>query len=129
MRIQSFNQTFIQAIKNNNFITWPGLTTKLIRNLAMPTATSKGHLDQERKNLQSTQPILPPISVSALPHPDTGLKTMNSMVSLLPVNRSQKAFSDLTGRFPHKSTRGHEYVFVLYHYDSNAIFAKPVKNR
>ena len=51
------------------------------------------------------------------------------MVALLPVNRSQRAFSDLTGRFPHKSTRGHEYVFVLYHYDSNAIFAEPVKNR
>ena len=95
----------------------------------MPTSTSKGHLYQERKNLQSTQAIAPFVPISALAYPDAGLKTMNAMVSLFPVNRFQKAFSDLTGRFPHKPSRGHEYVFVLYHYDSNDIFAEPVKNR
>ena len=48
--------TFIKAITNGNFVTWPGLTPKLIRNhLHKSIATAKGHLDQEQKKLQSTK--------------------------------------------------------------------------
>ena len=47
--------TLLNAIANKNFIIWPGLSTKLIRKMVLPTATAKGHLDQERKNLQSTK--------------------------------------------------------------------------
>ena len=36
---------------------------------------------------------------------------------------------DLTGRFPYRSSRGNEYVLVVYHYDANAILVEPVKNR
>ena len=49
--------TFIKAVQNGNLVTWPGLTHKLIKKYLEPSiATAKGHLDQERKNLQSTQP-------------------------------------------------------------------------
>ena len=51
------------------------------------------------------------------------------MVSIFPVNRSQRALSDLTGRFPHASSQRHEYVLVVYHCDSNFILAEPIKNR
>ena len=48
--------TFIRAIKNNNYISWPGLTADLIsKHLPKSLATAKGHLNQERQNLQSTQ--------------------------------------------------------------------------
>jgi len=40
-----------------------------------------------------------------------------------------KAFSDLTHRFPHRSSQGNEYILVVYHYDSNVILVKPVKIR
>ena len=46
---------FLNAIANNSFITWPGLSTTLIQKMIPPTATAKGHLDQERKHLQSTR--------------------------------------------------------------------------
>ena len=43
-------QTFLQAIKNGNFITWPGLTPDLVSKHLIPSlATAKGHLAQERK--------------------------------------------------------------------------------
>ena len=119
--------TFLNAIANNNFITWPGLSTSLIRRMVLPTATAKGHLDQERKNLQSTRiPIpasLPPVD------PDKNLKTKNLICALEPFLPKEKAFSDLTGRFPHRSSRGTEYLLVVYHHDSNAILVEPVKNR
>ena len=36
---------------------------------------------------------------------------------------------DLTGHFPHCSSRGNNYILVAYHYDSNAILGEPLKNR
>ncbi len=47
--------TFLQAIKQGNFATWPGLTHDLIsKHLSPSIATSKGHLTQERQGLRST---------------------------------------------------------------------------
>ena len=49
--------TFIQAVDNNHFTTWPGLTTKLIRkHLTNKIRTAKGYINQERRHLQSTKP-------------------------------------------------------------------------
>ena len=51
--------TFIQAIRRGNFITWPGIgNLNLPRLLGTPMATAKGHLDSERKNLQSTKNLI-----------------------------------------------------------------------
>lgn len=38
-------------------------------------------------------------------------------------------YSDLPGRFVIPFTRGHNYVLIVYNYDSNAILAEPLKNR
>jgi hypothetical protein len=55
--------TFIKSINNDNFITWPGIEElNLNTSLSTTIATEKGHLDQERKNLQSTKTIIPPSS-------------------------------------------------------------------
>ena len=51
-------RTFLKAIKNGNFLTWPGLNNQQLLNPIPPSiATALGHLDQERKNLQSTKSI------------------------------------------------------------------------
>ena len=50
--------TFLKAIRNNNFITWPGLTTELItKHLPKTIATVQGHLKTERQGLQSTKKL------------------------------------------------------------------------
>ena len=41
----------------------------------------------------------------------------------------ETTYSDQTGRFPYRSSRGNEYIMVMYDYDSNAILATPLKNR
>ena len=52
-----FLSTFIQEIKKGNFPSWPGIESILLKKyLPKSIATAKGHLDQERKNLQSTRP-------------------------------------------------------------------------
>ena len=41
----------------------------------------------------------------------------------------RKTYSDQTVKFPLQSSRGHNYVFILYGYDYNAIVSVPLKNR
>ena len=41
----------------------------------------------------------------------------------------QKLYSDQTGKFPAQSSRGYQYVVIMYDYDSNTILSKPLKSR
>ncbi len=56
-------------------------------------------------------------------------KTYQVLSTIVPFEATGKAYHDLSGRFPHKSSRGNEYLLVHYDYDSNAILAEPLKNR
>jgi hypothetical protein len=48
--------TFIKAIENGHFSTWPMLTSENVKKyLPKSEATAMGHLDQQRKNTQSTK--------------------------------------------------------------------------
>jgi hypothetical protein len=48
--------TWITAIKNGNFLSWPGLTEHAVeKHLFKSTATTKGHLNQQRQNARTTQ--------------------------------------------------------------------------
>jgi hypothetical protein len=42
---------------------------------------------------------------------------------------SPNPYSDQTGRFPVRSSRGNQYVFILYDFDSNVILSHPLHNR
>ena len=54
--------TFISAINNFNFSTWPGLTAELIsKHLTKSLATAKGHNKLARQNVRSTRPQEPPV--------------------------------------------------------------------
>jgi hypothetical protein len=131
----------IKACQNNHFTMWLGLTTTNIRrHLPKSLATTLGHLDQEHKNLQSTQPILIPPSkepapirddTKLLPSPVTtdGIATNFAYSSLenLP-KRTGSIATDKTGQFPLMPSTRMCYVLVLYDYDSYAILADPLKN-
>ena len=85
-------------------------------------------MDQERKNLRST--------ANAEEHADFVPKQIKSKVYTLFASIEKdifdpknKAYSDLTGRFPHASSRGNQYIFVLYDYDGNVILGETLKSR
>ena len=103
------------------------------KHLINTTATAKGHLDQERKNLQSTKNTSSPTKdedEDFFPEPDSpNIRTNDLCAIVVPFNQKSIAYSDLTGRFPYKSSRGNEYLLVVYDYDSNAILVEPLKNR
>jgi hypothetical protein len=49
--------TWIKGIKNGNFSSWPGLTEHAVeKHLSKSKSTVKGHLNQQRMFVRSTQP-------------------------------------------------------------------------
>ena len=121
--------TLIQAIHLGHLITFSGLTTKLIsKHLTPSIATTLGHQDQAQMNLWSTQKPLTP--EPTIHHADHDLAPPNEPCSsiicskLLP-SESLQSYSDQTGKFPIKSSRGNLFIFILYHYDTNTIHAMP----
>ena len=132
--------TFIQSIKNGNFLSWPGLTASLIKKqLPKCIATEKGHLNQERKGLQSTKPAIrinPIVKIESESYQDLfptsetpNLKTHHCFASFVSFESTAKAYSDQTGKFPFTSSRGNKYLMIVYDYDSNAILQEPLKNK
>ena len=113
--------TFQAAIKKGNFLTWPNIENiNFHKYIPNQVATSKGHMDQERQGIQSTRNDTTPAQQE---------KTNNVIADIVPFTAKELAYSDQTGKFPFRSTRGHEYIMILYDYDSNAILARPFKNR
>ena len=49
--------------------------------------------------------------------------------TILTTKEFRKSYSDQTGKFPIQSSRGHNYVMILYDLDSNAILSCPLKTR
>ena len=130
--------SFIRAVKNGNFATWPGINDINFAKFLDPTiATAKGHLNQEKKNLQSTKvqiKIEKPDHVQSTedfspPSETPNEKSYECFATIVDSTKSGKAYHDLTGQFPHVSSRGNKYILVHYDYDSNAILAEPLKNR
>ena len=144
--------TFIAAIKKGFLKSWPGLTAKLVdKYLNDSVATAQGHLNQQRQHLQSTKsrvnvPDMHPIDELCKQTKNLSLQnTINNVnsndltdesftsddVAYIIINHDydKVGYIDSTGRFPQRSSRGHEYILVGYHFNGNAILAAPIKDR
>lgn len=127
--------TLEMAIRKGNLISWPGIDKINFRKyVGKYIAHKKGHLDQERQNLRSTQikpsPTLPvhnmlEDSFPSLQEP----KCHHCYAVVFPYEEKGISYSDQTGRFPYQSSRGNKYVFLCYNYDANAILFGLLKNK
>jgi hypothetical protein len=124
--------TFTQAIDKGFFTSWPGLTAQAVRkHLPKSMVTAQGHLDQTRKNVQTTKPKVvtdhSAIDDTFQPTPaiTDGLRTHYIYAAIVDSSNDTttgQIFSDLTGRFPITSSKGNNrYTLIIYDYDSNAI--------
>jgi hypothetical protein len=115
----------LQTVKDGHLITWPVLTEDAInKHLKLTPATSMGHMNQRRQNIRSTSNA--PIE-KQLP-PDTEVGTKTRLVYAVVVNQGQ-LYTDLTGKFPVRSSKGNSYVMLCYIYDCNYIKVVPIKSR
>jgi hypothetical protein len=129
--------TWIKAIKNNFFATWPALTAANVsKHLPKSLATAQGHLDQTRRNTNSTRARQPPDNqpddddFTASPPTINGETTDHVYAAVIIYDGvTGQIYTDQTGRFPVTSSRGMKYLMILYEYDANLIWAEPIKNR
>jgi hypothetical protein len=103
----------LQAVKDGHLITWPGLTEDAIhKHLKLTPATAMGHMNQRCQNIRSTSKT--PIADAQTADTDLGTKT--HLVYVVLVDQGQ-LYTDLTGKFPVRSSKGNSYVMVCYAYD------------
>jgi hypothetical protein len=115
----------LQAVKDGHLITWPGLTDDAINtHLKLTPATAMGHMNQRRQNIRSTSKA----PIENQPTPDTDLGTKTHLVYAVVVDQGQ-LYTDLTGKFPGRSSKGNSYVMVCYVYDCNYVKFIPMKYR
>jgi DNA helicase IV len=95
--------TWITAIKNGNFSSWPGLTERAVeKDLSKSTSTTKGHLNQQRQNARTTK--IKDAEVIVTEHDlDHGIKTQ--FVYAATIDAGQ-IYTDQTGKFPVVSGKG-----------------------
>ena len=124
-------RTWIKAVQKGHFKTWPGVTVDAIKNYSPKSeATTLGHLDQQQKNIQSMKSQDDDQDSMHSPSPlDKGLHTHALYAATISYNQpTGKLYTNLTGRFPVQSSRGHKYILVAYNFDSNSIHVCPLKS-
>jgi hypothetical protein len=115
----------LQAFKNGHLVTWPGLTEDAIhKHLKLTPATAMGHMDQRRQNIRSTSKT----PIEDVPKTDTNFGTKTHLIYAVLVDQGQ-LHTDLTGKFPVRSSKGNSYGMVFYVYDCNYVKFVPMKSR
>jgi hypothetical protein len=135
--------TLTQAVQREYVHGFPGLTADtLARHSPLSLATAKGHLDQSRQNQQPTPPAVAPVNPSDptdfilepildtdyFPQSDAP-NSASHWCFAATVDATGQVYSDQTGKFIVPSSRGNNYIFLLYNYDSNSIHVEAIPNR
>ena len=110
--------TFLNAVRRNWLVGYPRLTTKMItENMPNAVATAQGHLDRTRRGMHSTKPkptvTTPPASTSEpsdddVPYAEEEYQHIFTKI----ISASSISHADTTGRFPHISQSGHQYILL-----------------
>jgi hypothetical protein len=132
--------TFIDAIHNGNYSTWPKLTVTLF-NRYFPDSdeTIKGHLKGQRQGIRSTKHVS---LERIIENKEVRIKIEGegSPFHQIPITKTHDAFfriddltdsihTNQTGAFPFTSQQGNRYIMVAIHLDANYIFVEPMRNR
>jgi hypothetical protein len=92
--------------------------------LKLTPATAMGHMNQRRQNIRSTTKT----PIADAPTADIDLGTKTHLVYAVLVDQGQ-LYTDLTGKFLVRSSKGNSYVMVCYVYACNYVKVIPMKSR
>ena len=129
--------TWIKAINNNHFKSWPNLTAKNVnKHLETTIHTLRGHMAQTRKNkgkqkktkikTEKEKETTKDIEKDSFPNPS---KQQTNFCFTKIIDITGFTAMDLAGKFPITSSRGNKYIFLWYDYDGNSIKSVPIKSR
>ncbi len=127
---------WFKAIKNKQYALWPGLTWEAVnKHFPELEETLKGHRRKTRSGLRSTK-TSPQIDnddkiTNTTQRTRSPTKQKEAIIRTFDLSNEAERlmYTDQTGRFPQKSSQGHQYIMVLIEMDSNAILVEAMKNR
>ena len=126
--------TWLKAVKNKQFSSWPGLTKEAIqRHFPDSDETQEGHGRRMPSSLRSTKQTqaASPADEHELDNNETNIlskqKTILFKVYDIAEEAAHKIWTDQTGCFPKQSSRGNQYIMVFVESDSSAILAEPMR--
>jgi hypothetical protein len=94
----------------------------------MTPATAMVHMKQRRENICSTSKVLITYDIEDETVTPASLGSKTHVVYAMVVDQGQ-LYTDITGRFPVRSSKGNWYVMICYYYDCNYVKAFPMKSR
>jgi hypothetical protein len=105
----------IKALKQGHLTTWTGLTENAInKHLKCTPAMAMGHMNQKSQNTRSTRKV---VTITSDMEDTTVTRSGNGdkthLVYAVVIDQCQ-LYTDLTGRFPARSSKGNWYVMVVY---------------
>ena len=125
--------TLTKALKKGYLPPLPGLTETLLRKYPPDLeATTMGHLDNRRKNIQSTKTkrVTFPDDQEEDPFPEQPKDNNRTNFCFLTTTEPKHiVYTDQTGRLPQPSSSGNNYLLIAYDYASNSILLRPYKNK
>ena len=125
--------TWIDAIENNFYASWPGLTADAVRkHYPESEETPKGHMKKQKSGIRSTKKqLIDPREGEEGSSIRPRQKQRDVMIKVFDTNDelAMKIYTDQTGRFPTRSSRGNQYIMVLAEVDSDAILVEAMRNR
>jgi hypothetical protein len=102
----------VHAIKKGHLTTWPGLTVEAVnKHLKLTPATAMGHMNQRRQNTRSTKQKL--IAQDDEDITPLGSEEKTHLVFAVVLDHGQ-VYTDLTGSFPTRSSRGNNGLMICY---------------
>jgi hypothetical protein len=117
----------VHAIKRGHLATWPGLTVEAVNKyLKLTPATAMGHMNQRHQNTRSTKPKL--IAQDDEDITPLGSEENTHLVFAVVLDHRQ-VYTDLTGAFPTRSSKGKNGLMICYSYDANYIRPIAMKSK
>jgi hypothetical protein len=117
------NSALIHAVKKGHLATWPCLAEEAINKyLKLTPATTMGHMNQKRQNIRSTKKKVISESEDEDITPQ-GSGEKNHLFFAVVLDQGQ-IYTDLTGTFPARSSKGNNVMMVCYSYD--ATYIRPI---
>jgi hypothetical protein len=119
----------LQAVKNGHLITWPGLTEQAInKHLKLTLSTTMGHINNQHHNIRSTSKTTITSDMEDVTVTPAGVGTKTHLVFAVLVDQGH-LYTDLTGKFTARSSKGNWYVMVCYFFDCNYVTVVLMKTR
>ena len=127
----------MSAIENDQLSSFPGLKKALLNHRPISSATSKGNIHKNRKDLRSTRAKQGEIKeakqyLTDMNPPQLICSTTSPNVlcyAALAYTVTGTIYTDLRGRFPVQHVGYMQYIFVCYLYEASSILVRPMKSR